>query len=175
MFTGGVREILCASTLRFALLAKERTRIMKGQCFEKLIVAAAVFLLVSAADMFGESGPSKSFLELAPGGISASLRTDIAVRAQHARSRAMLVADATFNRDPAPQPQSQPTPRKRSIQRKVLGSIVGATAGFFAGGYLGAWIDGECGGCDDPGLKGFLIGAPVGAVAGGILGYKFIF
>jgi hypothetical protein len=170
-----MREILCASTLRFALLAKERTRIMKGQCSERLIVVAIVFLLVSAADVFGESDPSKSFPELAPGWISASLRTDIAARAQHARSRAMLVADAKFNRDPAPQPQSQPTPGNRSMRRKVLGSIVGATAGFFAGAYLGAWIDGECGGCDDPGLKGALIGAPVGAVAGGILGYKFIF
>ena len=148
---------------------------MKGQCFERLIVAAAVFLLVSTADVFGESGPSKSFPELAPGEISASLRTDLAERAQQARSRVMLVADARFNRHPAPQPQSQPAPRNRSTQRKILGTIVGATAGFFAGGYLGAWIDGECGGCDDPGLKGALIGAPVGAVAGGILGYKFIF
>jgi hypothetical protein len=52
---------------------------------------------------------------------------------------------------------------------------VGATAGFFAGGYLGAAIDGDCGGCDDPGLKGALIGAPIGAVAGGILGGKFLF
>jgi len=148
---------------------------MKGQCFERSIVAAAIFLVVSAAHAFGESGPSKSFLELAPGGIGASLRTDTAVRVQHARWRAMLVADARLNRDPAPQPQSQTAPRNRSIKRKVLGSIVGATAGFFAGGYLGAWIDGDCGGCDDPGLKGALIGAPVGAVAGGIVGYKFIF
>jgi hypothetical protein len=148
---------------------------MKGRCFKRLIVAAAVFLLVSVDDMYGESGPSKSFLELRPRGISTSLRTDISVRAQHARPRAMLVADARFNPDTAPQPQSQPTPGNRSIQRKILGSIVGATAGFFAGAYLGAWIDGECGGCDDPGLKGALIGAPVGAVAGGIVGYKFIF
>ena len=148
---------------------------MKGQCFERLIVAAAVFVLVSAADVFGQSGPSKSFLELAPGGIRASLRRDMAVRAEHSRSRAMFLADVRFNRDPAPQPQSQPTRRNRSIKRKVLGSMVGATAGFFAGAYLGAWIDGDCGGCDDPGLKGALIGAPIGAVAGGVLGYKFIF
>jgi hypothetical protein len=60
--------------------------------------------------------------------------------------------------------------RKSSVGRKILGAAIGATAGFFAGGYLGAAIDGDCGGCDDPGLKGALIGAPVGAVAGGILG-----
>jgi hypothetical protein len=60
--------------------------------------------------------------------------------------------------------------RKSSVGRKILGAAIGATAGFFAGGYLGAAIDGDCGGCDDPGLKGALIGAPVGAVTGGILG-----
>ncbi len=36
-------------------------------------------------------------------------------------------------------------------------------------------IDGDCGGCDDPGLKGALIGAPIGAAAGGILGAMFLF
>ncbi len=60
--------------------------------------------------------------------------------------------------------------RKSSVGRKILGGAIGATAGFFAGGYLGAAIDGDCGGCDDPGLKGALIGAPIGAVTGGILG-----
>ena len=57
--------------------------------------------------------------------------------------------------------------------RKILGGALGAFGGFFAGGYLGAMIDGECGGCDDPGLKGAVIGAPIGAVVGGILGAKF--
>jgi hypothetical protein len=28
--------------------------------------------------------------------------------------------------------------------------------------------------CDDPGLKGFIIGAPVGAVVGGILGGLYL-
>jgi hypothetical protein len=70
--------------------------------------------------------------------------------------------------------QAQPTSSKRrSVGRKILGGALGAAGGFFAGGYLGAWIDGECGGCDDPGLKGALIGAPIGAVVGGVLGAKF--
>ena len=64
---------------------------------------------------------------------------------------------------------------RRGPGKIILGAAVGATAGFFAGGYLGSWIDGDCGGCDDPGLKGALIGAPIGAVAGGILGGKFLF
>ena len=148
---------------------------MGGPCFRRLIVAAAVFLLVSTASAFSQSNTSTRPLQLAEDDVSASLRTYIALRAQEERARAILVAGATFHRHWTPPPQSSPAPRNRSIQRKVLGSIVGATAGFFAGGYLGAWIDGECGGCDDPGLKGALISAPVGAVAGGILGYKFIF
>jgi len=65
--------------------------------------------------------------------------------------------------------------RQRGVGRIVAGAAVGAAGGFFAGGYLGAWIDGDCGGCDDPGLKGALIGAPIGAVTGGILGGKFLF
>jgi hypothetical protein len=65
--------------------------------------------------------------------------------------------------------------RRRGPGRIIAGAAVGATAGFFGGGYLGAAIDGDCGGCDDPGLKGALIGAPIGAVAGGILGGKFLF
>jgi hypothetical protein len=47
--------------------------------------------------------------------------------------------------------------------------------GAFAGGYLGAAIDGDCGGCDDPGFKGFLIGFPVGGVVGGVLGGLYLF
>ena len=147
---------------------------MQDQRFGRLIAVAAAFLLVSAAGVFGESDPSKPLLKLVPGRISASIRTDIAIPAGQPGALPILVA-ARFNRDSAPTPQQQIAPPNRSTQRKILGSIVGATAGFFAGGYLGAWIDGECGGCDDPGLKGALIGAPVGAVAGGILGYKFIF
>ena len=65
--------------------------------------------------------------------------------------------------------------RGRGPGRIVAGAAVGATAGFFAGGYLGSWIDGDCGGCDDPGFKGALIGAPIGAVVGGIFGGKFLF
>ena len=68
-----------------------------------------------------------------------------------------------------------PSSRERSVTKRIIGGAVGATAGFFAGGYLGAWIDGDCGGCDDPGLKGALIGAPIGAAVGGILGALFLF
>jgi hypothetical protein len=77
-------------------------------------------------------------------------------------------------------PQRQATPgtersRGARIGRRIAGAAVGAVGGAFAGGYLGAAIDGDCGGCDDPGFKGFLIGFPVGGVVGGVLGGLFLF
>jgi hypothetical protein len=68
----------------------------------------------------------------------------------------------------------QPTSSRRrsSVGRKILGGALGGVGGFFAGGYIGAKIDGQCD-CDDPGFKGFLIGAPIGSVVGAILGAKF--
>ena len=65
--------------------------------------------------------------------------------------------------------------RARSKKHIVAGAIGGGVAGFFAGGFLGAHIEGDRCDCDDPGVRGFLIGAPIGAVAGGILGAKFLF
>jgi hypothetical protein len=71
-----------------------------------------------------------------------------------------------------PEPQRS---RKARVGRAIAGAAVGAVGGAFAGGYLGAAIDGDCGGCDDPGFKGFLIGFPTGGVVGGILGGMFLF
>lgn len=44
-------------------------------------------------------------------------------------------------------------------------------AGFVGGGILGAKIEGPCS-CDDPGLKGAVIGASIGAVVGAGAGWK---
>jgi hypothetical protein len=65
--------------------------------------------------------------------------------------------------------------RDKPVWRRIAGAAVGATGGFFGGGFLGAAIEGDSCSCDDPGLKGFLIGAPAGAVAGGILGAMWLF
>jgi hypothetical protein len=62
-------------------------------------------------------------------------------------------------------------PEKRgSVGRRILGGALGGVGGFFLGGYLGAKIEGNDCGCDDPGFKGFLIGAPIGAVSGAVAG-----
>lgn len=58
------------------------------------------------------------------------------------------------------------------IARKILVASALGVAGFLAGGKIGAQIEGDCGGCDDPGLKGALIGAPIGGTIGAIVGWK---
>lgn len=65
--------------------------------------------------------------------------------------------------------------RSRSKTRIAAGAIAGSIGGFFAGGFLGAHIEGDRCDCDDPGVRGFLLGAPIGALAGGLLGAKFLF
>jgi hypothetical protein len=64
--------------------------------------------------------------------------------------------------------------RDRSVGRKIVGGAIGGVGGFFGGGYLGAAIDGDCGGCDDPGFVGAIVGASVGAVVGTVLGVMFL-
>ena len=59
--------------------------------------------------------------------------------------------------------------KKEQVARSVLGAVVGAVGGFFGGGFVGSKLEPSCR-CDDPGLRGFLIGAPIGAVAGALVG-----
>ena len=74
-----------------------------------------------------------------------------------------------------PSRSSRSRPPARSKERIIAGAIAGGVGGFFGGGFLGAHIEGDRCNCDDPGVRGFLIGAPIGAVAGSILGAKFLF
>ena len=68
---------------------------------------------------------------------------------------------------PSRQVSSPPTARNRSLRAKqVAGAVIGAIGGFMIGGRLGAFLEGNSCHCDDPGLQGFLIGAPVGAGIG---------
>jgi hypothetical protein len=59
--------------------------------------------------------------------------------------------------------------KKEQAARGVLGAVAGAVGGFFAGGFVGSKLEPNCR-CDDPGLRGFLIGAPIGAVGGAVVG-----
>src|SRR5262245_5692334 len=63
----------------------------------------------------------------------------------------------------------QSPPRTYNTAERIAITVGMGVAGFFAGGYVGAKIEGNCA-CDDPGLKGALIGAPIGGVAGAIFG-----
>jgi len=65
------------------------------------------------------------------------------------------------------------TRERVNVANKALASAAGAVGGFFAGAYIGAAVEPSCR-CDDPGLKGIIIGAPIGAVLGGIAGAKAI-
>lgn len=72
--------------------------------------------------------------------------------------------------------QASQAPRaRRSLRTRIVGGIVGGAGGFFAGGYLGAAIEGDRCNCDDPGLKGALIGMPIGAAVGAWAGQRWLF
>ena len=66
-------------------------------------------------------------------------------------------------------------PPARFKKRIIAGAIAGGLGGFFGGGFLGAHIDGDRCNCDDPGVRGFLTGAPIGVVVGSLLDAKFLF
>ena len=69
-------------------------------------------------------------------------------------------------------PATAPSPpwRRRSLGRKIVGGVLGGAGGFVGGAYLGAAIEGDRCNCDDPGLRGAIIGAPIGLVLGAIAG-----
>ena len=65
-------------------------------------------------------------------------------------------------------------PRQSSAATKATIIALGALGGLVGGAVAGAAIENwatPCG-CDDPGLRGFMIGAPVGGVVGGLLAFR---
>jgi len=115
--------------------------------------------------------------------VAASFATPALVRAQTpaetsspiGRSIARLAAAPDSRPIVAPQWQPMPTPRRptghhrRSLANPIIRGVLGGIGGFYAGGMLGAALEPNCR-CDDPGLNGFIIGAPIGAVAGSVFG-----
>lgn len=72
---------------------------------------------------------------------------------------------------------AHPPLRRSKVKQGVKRALVGAAAGFggfMAGGLIGARIEGTRCGCDDPGLLGFVIGAPIGAVIGAVIGVSAV-
>ncbi|PYR75080.1 MAG: hypothetical protein DMF86_16460 [Acidobacteria bacterium] len=59
--------------------------------------------------------------------------------------------------------------RQYTAAERAVFITFGAIGGYFLGGYIGTAIDRlhNCR-CDDPGLRGYIIGAPAGAVLGAI-------
>ena len=73
-------------------------------------------------------------------------------------------------------PEATHASNARSHRHSSVGAVLGIFGGMFVGGVVGSKLErleGPCG-CDDPGLKGILVGAPVGAIVGGILGARSI-
>jgi hypothetical protein len=94
-------------------------------------------------------------------------------RMRDSRGALFVMPDDTGVERALPGQQSPIAPRgirPSSIGRKVAFGLLGAAGGFFLGGYVGATIEGNRCACDDPGLQGFLIGAPIGTAVGAILG-----
>jgi hypothetical protein len=139
-----------------------------------LVMALSGGIDAMAADL--PAGDQKIVPRAIPGGFAAKpydsnpwVRSD--VLPSMASALGSKTAALRYPSFPLPQVSGK---KQRSGGRKFLGAVVGAAGGFFGGAYLGAAIEGECN-CDDPGLRGAIIGAPIGAVTGGILGYKFLF
>jgi len=60
-------------------------------------------------------------------------------------------------------------PPLRLAQNTASGSRSVRAIERMVGGLVGSKLEPSCG-CDDPGLRGFLIGAPIGAALGAIAG-----
>jgi hypothetical protein len=132
----------------------------------------------------GEMTNPKSILAVA---IAGSILAGGVARADEPREDRLVLAEkvpaATLpNQPPRPliAPLWQPTaataqrwsqPRPESLIRGIIGGVIGGVGGFYLGGVVGAGLQPACW-CDDPGLTGFLIGAPIGTVAGAIIGAK---
>ena len=61
-------------------------------------------------------------------------------------------------------PTSSPTSAQRASAAIALGFL-----GMLGGTWIGSKVQGDCA-CDDPGLKGALIGMPIGTVVGAVVG-----
>ena len=136
-----------------------------------LSVAVALAGVVTARDVHAQTTSERVLTPVSRGSFPAAPQAEVPGLPQPGSIRRSLER-LDYKSLTLEEVQAQP-PCRRPVGRKILGGALGAVGGFFAGGYIGAKIDGDCGGCDDPGFLGAVIGAPIGAVVGGILGAKF--
>jgi hypothetical protein len=115
------------------------------------------------------SGPIESQARVEACGLGALLMSDDSDR----QSPAGLTLKPAAASERAERGQWSPLGvQHRPLNRKAVFGVLGAIGGFFLGGVIGAAIEGRSCACDDPGLKGWTIGAPVGAIVGGALAVK---
>lgn len=143
-------------------MALNRTTVPVGRIAKSTVFAALAVLLAGSLPVHAQ--PHE------PGSSAPAVQPEHATLGGQARelSAAALAVEPTL-----PGQQSPIAPRgirPASIGRKVAFGLLGAAGGFFLGGYVGAKIEGNRCACDDPGLQGFLIGAPIGTAVGAILG-----
>ena len=116
--------------------------------------------------------PNSGVHKTAPGILTAAVGSISADGPVRADVWGQSASEAEHRRFAASEARTRPTSWRGGLNRRprrAIGAAIGMVGGFFAGGLIGAALDHNCR-CDDPGLQGFLIGAPVGAVVGGILG-----
>jgi hypothetical protein len=131
--------------------------------FKRFVIVALVAAVLAPAERaFAQAGPTPADRLAMPA--AGPLSTAVArVRFDSVGdSRAGATAQRSIARPAAP---------KNNVAGKVVMATLGGVGGFFGGGYVGAKLEGPCS-CDDPGLKGAIIGAPIGAIVGAVVGWK---
>ena len=132
----------------------------KNSAFLSVITATALFLTVGA--------PSPARAQ--------DLRSAAeAIARQSAAQPRPTAFDPLSNRPRVVSSGPLKSPRQSSVATKASVIALAAVGGFVGGGFAGAALENWAAPCkcDDPGLKGFMIGAPAGAVVGGLLAFHF--
>ncbi len=141
-------------------------------------VACAVMVSVGSTNAYAQVAQRNSTavaIGFSPLAVTLDVNPDARTLRPVKRASAATLLGVRPDKSLLPPANTQPRGRGRSKKRIVAGAIVGSVGGFFAGGFLGAHIEGDRCDCDDPGVRGFLIGAPIGALAGGIFGARLLF
>jgi len=126
------------------------------------VIPAAAILAASFVGGLPKSASAQEIMKRGFIAIDTSTRMEPRVRpTQFLRLTSMTFKQPVGFRQTRRQPRNSSAPLAARI---TLAAFMG-WAGSGIGGEIGARLQGDCH-CDDPGLKGVLIGAPIGAAAG---------